>query len=55
MNKKLIAVAVAGTLVAPAVAQAEATWFGRINTAVSFVDADDEIPRTSRTSVRVSA
>lgn len=43
MNKKLIAVAVAGTLVAPAVAQAEATWFGRINTAVSFVDADDAV------------
>jgi predicted porin len=41
MNKKLLAVAVAGTLVAPATAFAEANWYGRINTAVSFLDVDE--------------
>jgi predicted porin len=41
MNKKLLAVAVAGTLVAPATAFAEANWYGRINTAVAFIDGDE--------------
>lgn len=40
MNKKLIAVAVASTFAVPAVAMAEANWYGRINTAVSFLDVD---------------
>jgi predicted porin len=41
MNKKLIAIAVAGTFVAPTVAMAEATWYGRINTAVSYLNQDN--------------
>lgn len=46
MNKKLIAVAVASTMAAPVVTQAAsheggAQWYGRINTAVSFLDRDD--------------
>lgn len=46
MNKKLIAIAVASTMAAPVVAQAAsheggAQWYGRINTAVSFLDRDD--------------
>lgn len=40
MNKKLIAIAVASTFVVPVVAQADANWYGRINTAVAFTDAD---------------
>lgn len=40
MNKKLIAIAVASTFAVPVVAQADATWYGRINTAVSFLDVD---------------
>ncbi|MFT5114128.1 MAG: putative porin, partial [Parasphingorhabdus sp.] len=44
MNKKLIAIAVAGTLAAPLAQAAShgdaANWYGRINTGISIVDAD---------------
>jgi predicted porin len=51
MNKKLIAVAVASTFAVPVVAQAEATWYGRINTAIAITDADDAVGG-DRTDVR---
>ncbi|MFT7530313.1 MAG: putative porin, partial [Gammaproteobacteria bacterium] len=41
MNKKLIAIAVAGTFMAPAISMADgANWYGRINTGISIKDAD---------------
>lgn len=40
MNKKLIAVAVASTFAIPAISQADSTWYGRVNTGISIVDAD---------------
>jgi len=40
MNKKLIAIAVAGVMAAPAASYA-GTWYGRINTGISITDADD--------------
>ena len=43
MNKKLIAIAVAGTFMAPAISMADghASWYGRINTGISIKDAED--------------
>ncbi|GJL81547.1 MAG: hypothetical protein DHS20C01_11810 [marine bacterium B5-7] len=44
MNKKLIAIAVASTFATPTLvmAEGEANWYGRINTAVSFVSRDGD-------------
>ena len=41
MRKKLIVTAVASTFALPALSQADATWYGRINTALSFTDSDN--------------
>jgi len=40
MNKKLLAVAMAGLMAAPVASYADAKWYGRIHTAVTVTDAD---------------
>jgi len=43
MNKKLISLAVAAALVAPAAAMAEATLYGKLNVALDYVQVDNVI------------
>lgn len=40
MNKKLLTLAVAGTLVAPAIASADASWYGSIRNSIMISDPD---------------
>jgi hypothetical protein len=43
MNKKLISLAVAAALVAPAAAMADATLYGKMNVSADYVDVDNAI------------
>ncbi len=52
MNKKLITLAVAAALAAPAAAMAEATLYGKVHVSIDYVDVDNfatwgAVPRTS--------
>jgi predicted porin len=53
MNKKLVAVAVAGMLAAPMAAQAQTanvTLYGRLNLTLEYIDASGDLPSTQRLS-----
>src|SRR5690606_7471381 len=53
MNKKLVAVAVAGLLAAPLAAQAQTanvTLYGRVNLDLEYIDANRDNPSVTRVS-----
>ena len=44
MNRKLISLAVAAALVAPAAAMADAVLYGKLNVSLDYVDVDNVNP-----------